>query len=181
MSRLIKAFNDLGYIEVMVVLLKDVVQYQEIYNLSKVDVKILKRKIKKDPGVFLEIIKLCKLFKPNLIHSWGSMPSIYCAPPNLTLLNIIFINGMITNAFYKPWNKNRVRAKLTFPFSIFDIVLANSYAGIKAYNVSAKKSRIIHNGFNFSRITNLDPKEKIRNKFHIKNNICNRNGGIFLL
>ncbi len=46
--------------------------------------------------------------------------------------------------------------------------MANSYAGIKAYNVSAKKSRIIHNGFNFSRITNLDPKEKIRNKFHIK-------------
>ncbi len=108
---LIKAFNDLGYIEVMVVLLKDVLQYQEIYNLSKVDVKILKRKIKKDPEFVLEIIKLCKLFKPDIIHSWGSMPSIY-AIPAISLLNIIFINGMITNAFYKPWNKDWVRAKL---------------------------------------------------------------------
>jgi hypothetical protein len=71
------------------------------------------------------------------------------------ILNIEFLNGMIQNAplRLKFLGKAYVRAKLTFPFS--DLVLSNSYAGLRSYKSPPHKSYCIHNGFDFSRINDV--------------------------
>jgi len=130
-----------------------------------VKIQIINRWVKKDPFIFFRLFAICKKFRPDIIHSWGSMPSVY-AFPICKLLNIKLINAMITNANTPRFLSSEwIRSKLTFPFS--DIIVSNSLAGLKAYNVLKGKSFCIYNGFNFDRIKNLKSQKNIREKFNI--------------
>ncbi|MDM8523177.1 glycosyltransferase, partial [Desulfococcaceae bacterium HSG8] len=93
----------------------------------------------------------------------GSMTSVYVTPI-AKILGIRFVNGMIRNAPAKliPFSNYWIRSKLTFPYS--DIILANSYAGLKSYKAKSKKSVCIYNGFDFSRLKNLTDKETLKKK-----------------
>src|SRR5262249_36045243 len=89
------------------------------------------------------------------------------ALPVAKVLGIKFVNGMIADVppSIKFFGRNNIRAKLTFPFS--DLVLANSYAGLRAYAAPEHKGCCIHNGFDFGRIENLTDPEEIKKKYHI--------------
>ena len=140
------------------------IQYNAANNL---DIKkhYLIRKNKKDPRILAKLYKLCKEFKPDIIHSWGSMPSVY-AVPVAKMLGIKLINGMIRDSSpFKLFSKSYIRSKITFPFS--DVILANSSAGLKAYNAPVGKSMCIYNGFDFNRIRRRHYKNIIRRKFNI--------------
>jgi len=140
------------------------IQYKAVNNL---DIKkhYLIRKNKKDPRILVKLYKLCKEFKPDIIHSWGSMTSVY-AVPVAKMLGIKLINGMIRDsAPFKLFSKSCIRSKITFPFS--DVILANSIAGLKAYNAPVHKSVCIYNGFDFNRIRSLQDKNTVRGKFNI--------------
>ncbi len=162
---LLKGLHNQNEVEAELVLFSKKIDYKEVFNL---DVKIhyLERKPKKDPRIFYRLYQLCKEISPDIIHSWGSMPSVY-ATPVAKVLGIKFINAMITNApaHMKPFGKRAIRSKLTFPFS--DVIVSNSLAGLDSYQVPTIKRRCLYNGFDFNRINNLiDPKE-IRQKFNI--------------
>jgi glycosyltransferase involved in cell wall biosynthesis len=94
------------------------------------------------------------------------MCSIY-AVPIAKLLGIKFVNGMITDApsSIKYFGRAHIRARLTFLFS--DVVLSNSYAGLRAYPVPRHKGCYIHNGFDFSRTENLASPDTVRKKFQV--------------
>jgi len=94
------------------------------------------------------------------------MCSIYAAPI-AKLLGISFINGMVASApsSLAFFSQAYCRAKLTFPMS--DVIVANSCAGLKAFKVPKGKGVCIHNGFNFSRIQDLDDQKKIKQRFGI--------------
>ena len=139
------------------------------YNASsKLDIKIhyLIRKTRKDPTILFKLYKLCKELKPDIIHTWDSMTSVYTLPV-FKLVGSKFLNGMIriTPPQLKFFSKNGIRAQLTFPFS--DVVLSNSYAGLEAFNSPPQKSICIHNGFDFSRIENLPNYKSVKEKFWI--------------
>jgi glycosyltransferase involved in cell wall biosynthesis len=94
------------------------------------------------------------------------MASVYAIPLG-KLLGKKTINGMVTNStkfsiFSENWN----RSKLTFPFS--DIILANSFAGLKSYNVKQSKGRVVYNGFNYDRLNLIKSQEDIKEKFNIE-------------
>lgn len=137
--------------------------------INDLDIKIhyLIRKTKKDISIFFKLYKLCKKIHPDIIHSWNSMCSIYAAPI-AKILKIKFINGFLRDAppKFNFRNKEWLRAKLTFPLS--DVIVANSLAGLKAYKVPKNKGVCIYNGFNFERVSYLQNKEVIREKFEIK-------------
>ncbi len=148
-----------------VVVMSENIHYGYVKDL---DIKIhqLIRKYKNDPSMFLKIYKLFKALQPDIIHSWNSMCSVY-AVPAVKLLGIRLVNNFLRNA---PMNlglndKNWLRAKLTFPFS--DVIAANSYAGLKSYQVPAHKGVCLHNGFDFSRTKQLVDKDTIRQMFDI--------------
>jgi glycosyltransferase involved in cell wall biosynthesis len=137
---------------VEVILLKKQVDFPEIYQYAS-QVHILDLKIKKDPTIVFRIWKIFEKFSPDILHSWDSMSSIYVLPI-VMLTKVKFLNAMIADAVHRPLGKRWIGGKLTYPFS--DIVLSNSFAGLKAYGVNKKKGRVIWNGYDFNRKTNLD-------------------------
>jgi glycosyltransferase involved in cell wall biosynthesis len=161
---LIKGIRSFNSIECRLILLSRNIEYTEIYS-TNIKLYLLERRTKKDIRIFFSIYKICKEYKPDIIHSWGSMPSVYCIP-SVILLRPFFINAMISNAICKRFSENHIRSILTFPFS--DFILANSKAGLKAYKVPLKKGIIIYNGFDLKRIEHLPAQKEIREKLDIK-------------
>jgi len=165
--RLVELINGLSKandIKMQLVLTKEEIHYKNIF-LSNIKIHYTVRKgIKKDPRVFLSFFKIAKAFKPDIIHTWGNLVSIYAIPAKV-LLRIPLINNQITNA-PKKVSGSFFSHKLTFPFS--NVVIANSHAGLKAYNAPLKKRKVIYNGFDFERISNLEKEESIREKFNIQ-------------
>ncbi len=163
MVQLLRGLQDDERISPKVVLLTDVVHYREIFDLG-FEIIILDRKIKKDPAVFFKIHKICKNWKPDIIHAWGTMPTIY-AGPVAKLLGIKLINASIADAPLKVGPLKRLRTFISFCFS--DIIQSNSHAGLKAYKVPPAKGLVIYNGFDFSRIKDLKDKGRLREEFKI--------------
>ncbi len=162
---LLKRIDKNPSIKASVVLLKDLIQYPEIYGLKNIKLSVIRRKIKKDPTVFFRLYKICQSERPDIIHSWGSMPSVYTFL-TAKILGIKFINAMIPDAVCPRFGKSWWRKKLTFPFS--DVIVSNSIAGIKAYDVPEKKALVINNGFDFNRIQGIEDPVVVREKFGIR-------------
>lgn len=163
--QLIKGLNPDRF-ATMVVLLTDIVHYDEIYELDTEVVK-LERKVKKDPLIFFRLFAICRRWKPDIVHAWGSMSAVY-AGPVAKLLGIKLINAMIADAPARLTARQRVGAMLTFPLS--DIIQSNSYAGLEAYNVPQRKRSMIHNGFDFERMRDLKEPEAVKEELGIKTN-----------
>ena len=166
MIELIKGLLKKADVQMELVLFANVIDYPTIHDLE-IPLHILERKPKKDPRVFYRLYKICKRFQPDIIHTWSSMAAIF-AYPSVKLLKIKLVNGNIANApnNLKIWKSELFRAKLTFLYS--DIIIGNSHAGLNAFSAPKSKSRCIHNGFDFNRISKLEEREIIREKFHIK-------------
>lgn len=166
--RLIELLKGLGKrgIACELIVLSDVVQYEELYELG-IPIHFLKRSYKKDVGIFRKLYKLIKKSDPDIVQSWSTMTSIYLAPI-IKLFNVKFVNATIADApSHKSFfDQTMLRKKITFPFS--DAIVGNSYAGLEAYHAPVSKSYAIHNGFDLKRIGKLIPKEEIREKFNIQ-------------
>jgi glycosyltransferase involved in cell wall biosynthesis len=147
-------------IEFELVILDSNIHYKEVFDLG-ISIHYIVRKTKKDLSVFRKVYEICKNYRPDIVHCWDSMTAVYLIPA-LKLLNIKFVNGMVTDAPEKTGIRSKVwlRAQLTFPFS--NMVIGNSEAGLAAYNAPRLKSACIRNGFNFQRIQSLIPNNQIR-------------------
>ena len=141
------------------------IHYDAIKQLN-INVHYMIRETRRDPKMFIHMYNVCKKIQPDIIHTWDSMTSIYAAPA-AKKLGVKLINGMIRDAppKMKIFRQDWTRSKLTFPFS--DLIVSNSYAGLKSYKAPAGKSCCIHNGFDFNRINLLEDKNSIRNKHEI--------------
>lgn len=118
---------------------------------SDIEVHYLVRKYKKDINLFFRFYSIVKTMKPDIIHTWDSMTSVY-AIPSAKLLNIRLVNGMIRDALPDGgiYDKRRFWSRLSFPFS--DVLVANSQAGLRSYGAPPHKSHCIYNGFDFKRL-----------------------------
>lgn len=165
MVELLKELRLNSDIEFELVVMDSDIHYKETFNLG-INIHYILRRTKKDPSVFFKFYKLCKTYKPDIVHCWDSMTAVYLIPC-CRLLNIILVNGMVADAPDKLniFNKNFFRAKLTFPFS--NAVIANSKAGLAAYNAPKNKSYCIHNGFNFNRTNKLVEADILRKQLNI--------------
>jgi glycosyltransferase involved in cell wall biosynthesis len=163
---LLKGLKAFPSIEFEIVIMNEDVHYKEVFELQNT-IHFLIRKTKKDLSIFYKIYKICKIYRPDIIHCFDSMSAVYLSPI-CSLLRLKLINGMISDAPEKLniFNTTWLRARITFPFSA--IIIGNSEAGLKAYKTPPKKSLVIHKGFNFKRIENLANSDSIRNGLKIK-------------
>lgn len=165
LMELMKALKPKPDIEFELALMTRDVHYKEVFDLG-INIHYLIRKTKKDISVFYKFYKLCRDFRPHIVHCWDTMTAVYIAPV-CKLLHIRMVNGMIVDApgrhdiFFKPW----LRARLTFPLS--DLIIGNSKAGLDAYKAPAGKSIVIYNGFNFDRTNKIISSEEIRRQLNI--------------
>ena len=120
-----------------------VVMSQDVhYDVSAIpNVKLwpLLRRSQRDVGVWPRFGALLHKLKPDVVHSWGTMCSVY-ALPAVKLLGLPFVNGVVRDApSGLTWaDKDYRRARLTFPVS--DMVVGNSEAGLLAYRAPSARS-----------------------------------------
>jgi len=161
---LLRGLRSYPNIKCELILMNRDVYYSEIFDLG-IKIHILERKVKKDPQIFFRLFRICRDFKPDIIHTWGGMEAVYIAPI-AKIMKIRMINGMITHATPRMKASKAYRyAKLSFPFS--DVVVSNSFAGLNIFNAPEKKRCCIQNGFDFARIANLKEPEAIKKEFQI--------------
>ena len=160
---LIKGLRKYPDIECELVLTRKEIHYKDIFSTGIKIHYIVRKYLKKDPGLFYLFYKICKKYKPDFIHAWGNMVAIYAIPAKI-LLKIPLINNQIANAPLHV-KGGLLSHKLIFPFS--DLIIANSKAGLKAYNAPEKKSTVIYNGFNFDRIKNIINPFELKKEFNI--------------
>ena len=148
----------------LVLMSKDI-HYKKVHNLN-INIHYLIRKSKRDPRILFKLYNLCRYIRPDILHTWDSMASVYAAPI-VKIMNIKFVNGMIRDAplKIKRFKKNWLRTKFTYPFS--DIIVSNSLEGIKSYNAPLKKCLCIYNGFDFDRTKNLSDKSSMKKELKL--------------
>lgn len=138
------------------------------YEIDHKSVQIipLLRKSKRDLRPFKRLYELASCLKVDIIHSWGSMCSVYSAPV-AKLCGAAFVNGFVRDAppHMTLRNKHYLRGKLTIPLS--DIVVANSRAGLAAYHIPERKAVCIYNGFNPERVSRLTDEAELRSTLGI--------------
>ena len=168
LSEYVKSIYNKNNINVELATMNDNIHYDSVKQLITRGLKIhfLIRKNKTDISIFNKLYQICKKFSPDIIHTWDSMASVY-ATPIVKTTKIKFVNGMIRDAPLKMniFHKNWIRTKITFPFS--DIIVSNSYAGIKSYNAPIKKCLCIYNGFDLNRIKNINHRIEVKKKYKI--------------
>lgn len=165
LTELLKGLKNHKEFTVALVVFSSKIEFDELNHLE-IPVHILERRSKKDPRPFFRLYKLCKHFKPDIIHSWGSMASIY-ALPTRWFQPVLLINAIIADAptFLSPYDQRRLRFKLTAPSS--DLILANCQAGLLAYEAPKSKSAYIYNGFDFARLSSNTNLNEARKKYGI--------------
>lgn len=160
LTQLMKALKLNQDIQFELVVMSNEIHYKEVLDWN-INIHYLIRDTKKDVSVFSKFYKICKEYKPDIVHCWDSMTAII-AVPVCKLLNIKLVNGMVINTPVKRniFNKHWFRAQLTFPFS--SIIIGNSNAGLAAYSAPFKKSSCIYNGMDLTRFNNLEEPSFIR-------------------
>lgn len=167
MLELIKSLcNDPSY-KIILISISDMgVGYDYVYDLP-ITIIETDREYKYSFKPFFVIKNAIKKYKPDIVHSWGSMCSFYLLPL-LMFRKFKFINGIIADApVHIPWHhKNYIRGKITYFFS--DVVLSNSLAGIKSYGAPINKTYCIYNGIDMNRFKNLTPPSVLKNELKIE-------------
>jgi len=162
--RIIELFKYLksnGDYQIELVITKNIIHYQEIFDLG-IPIHLIERRwTKKDPLLFFKFFKIASKFKPDIIHVWGHMVAVYALPTKI-LLKIPLINNEIVDATLN----NKLLGK-GIVFKVSDRVIANTYAGLSAYGAPMGKSRVIYNGFTFDRTKNLEDADAVRVRFGI--------------
>jgi len=163
---LLKSIKQHSEIDVELVFFSDEISYPEIYGLGY-PIHLIKRKNKFDLKAIFAYYKLCKKFRPDIIHSWGRLSAVFAILPS-KLLGAVFINQNIMDARegLNIFDTDYFKAKLTFPFS--NVIIGNSKAGLRAYNAPKSKSRCVYNGFDFERSKIKCSPEEVRDKLNIQ-------------
>ena len=83
--------------EIKIVLTENKIHYSYFYDWN-IPIEIIERKkFKKDPKIFFKFFKICRRYKPDIIHTWGIMNTFYSIPRKLAF-NIPLVTSMISNA-----------------------------------------------------------------------------------
>jgi glycosyltransferase involved in cell wall biosynthesis len=152
--------------EIMVVVTDSIIDFPAFHKLPVLYKIIPKTWKKNDLSVFYKFYKICRQFKPHLIHTWGRIQSFYALPAVIGQ-GIPLLNGQITSAppNASRWSFNKLIDRINFKFST--VILSNSRAGIDAYKPPLRKIKIIYNGISLNRFENLPAPEQVRSKYGI--------------
>jgi glycosyltransferase involved in cell wall biosynthesis len=167
MLELIKSLCKEPSYKIILISISDMgVGYDYVYDLP-ITIIETDRDYKYSFKPFFVIKNAIKKYKPDIVHSWGSMCSFYLLPL-LAFRKFKFINGIIADAPVSiPWHhKNYIRGKITYLFS--DVVLSNSLAGIKSYGAPVDKTYCIYNGIDMKRFENLTPPAELKKELNIE-------------
>lgn len=106
--------------------------------------------------------------KPDIVHCWNLTFAYLCSLAKFSSSHKFqLISGTITTAYHYPiYRKDYYKERLVFMMS--DAIISNSMAGIVVKKSPRKKSHVIYNGFDYSRLTNMESPDAIRKDLEIE-------------
>ena len=127
--------------------------YLEALRASGVEVVVRERRARFDVATpTASLLSSLRTWRPDVVHSWGWMSSsaggVACR-----MLHIPLLDGSIRTGSAD--RGSLLRAWLGFRLA--RRVVANSYAGLAAFRVSAAKGRVVHNAFDSTRLVSCCP------------------------
>ncbi len=165
MSELIRYLSDKGMYDIYLMLNKDTkrdypqtLEYVQGYREIDFNCGILKR--------MKQVRRYLNEVRPDIVHSWHEYLSLYIDLQKCFLPKFYYIAGFVADA-----NKDSFLRGLAdkFTYTLSDIVISNSHAGLLSHHAPLKKSLVIYNGFNADRLPQDDRREETRRSFGINN------------
>jgi len=121
--------------------------FADVLRDKGIDVLVHEKKGRFDLRPGLSLIHTILNFRPDIIHSWSWLASLYCVA-TAKLLHIPIIDGQIRMG--RMLGKCQYRVRIMQMLS--DRVIANSEAGLNAWKVPKEKGIVIHNAFDAHRV-----------------------------
>jgi glycosyltransferase involved in cell wall biosynthesis len=153
--------------EMALVITEDEIFYEYAHNLG-IQIEVIKRKgLKYDPRLFVLFYRFCRQFKPDVIHTWGKMPTFYAIPTKL-ICRVPLVSSLIADSKrnFNNFSFDYFFLKANILFS--DVILSNSKAGLYAYNIKTPKAKVILNGVNLERFNKEYNSNWVRENLEIK-------------
>lgn len=100
--------------------------------------------------LFINVNNAIRDFNPDIVHVWTEIPTLLTTITILKLLGgFKLVTGFLAdgNSIHSKWK----RLMYKYNFAVSDAIVSNSMSGIKAKRAPRSKSRVIYNGFDFSR------------------------------
>jgi len=119
---------------------------------SGIDLQVVERRFRFDPVPFLQLWRLLKQWRPDLVHSWGYMTTL-AGSPAYVALGIPYVDATVQTGDVRLVRKWRCNAG----FNRASLVVGNTRCGLDSACVPPERGRVIHNGFDFSRIPAVTP------------------------
>jgi glycosyltransferase involved in cell wall biosynthesis len=164
--RLLELITFLGNIEkyrLVLVTKKTEIYFENFKSLKMEWVEMETEKI--GLKTFLEFLRIARRVKPDIVHTWGGNYTLITLPYLFINRSVKLVNSQITSAPPRVGRGERLICRLNFKFS--NVILANSTAGIEAFNAPRYKSKVIFNGLNFKRFENLKPLSDVRMLYNL--------------
>lgn len=127
--------------------------YHQVLLDQKTRVVVYNRRSRFDLIPVLQLYFEILRYKPDIIHTWGSLSSALVAPL-CKVLHIFFIDGSIR--YGSAPNRHFGRTKIALLLA--DHVVANSYAGLYAHQISLENASVIYNAIDPVRLELLKPR-----------------------
>lgn len=126
-----------------------------------IEVNVAERRWRYDPLPFLRFWGLMLAWRPHLVHSWGYMTTLV-GFPMFRALRVPFVDSTIRTGDMSLYGRGRCRLGLNRA----SIVTANTRCGLASAGVEPTRGRVIHNGFDFSRIP-TEPSPRTDSRFTV--------------
>ena len=153
MLELIRYYKENTNYEMALVITEESIFYGYANKLG-IPIEIIKRKgVKYDPRLFILFYRFCRQFKPDIIHTWGKMPTFYTIPTKL-IFRVPLVSSLIADSKrnFKVFSFDYFFLKANIYFA--NVILSNSNAGLHAYNIKTPKAKVILNGVDLERFKN---------------------------
>lgn len=121
--------------------------YEASLRDAGIEVRVAGRQHRWDPRFVVDLWSTIRRVRPDIVHSWGWMSSA-AALAACRCMHIPLVDGSIRTGMA---GKRKAPARLNHRLA--DLVVANSKAGLTAYGVPQRKGRVVHNGFDESRLS----------------------------
>lgn len=152
LAELLKSWKNVVSLDYEIIVLHKGIEYS-FYERIRDRITFLNKRSNYDPKIFFSFWNQIRKGS-QVFHTWDFVSAFYVGVLKFFYPKIIHINGAIRSAPPYETRYNGVeKFRFSFIFRFSDIIISNSYAGLKSYKLlSLKKCIIIHNGFNLRRM-----------------------------
>jgi glycosyltransferase involved in cell wall biosynthesis len=132
--------------------------FRDVLRDAGVAVEVFTRRYRFDVTPAVRMWKAADSFRPDVVHAWGAMSSMamvpYCRRRRVPLVDATIQVGRLPTA--PPAGSRGGMYKIPSRWqgiAFADRVVANSQAGLAAFGISEDRGRVVHTGFDTSRLS----------------------------